>query len=125
MIEAVKSAIPLRAYLAEHGIEGKGKVYHCIGRGHEDRNPSGWTYKGRDGYERFRCGSCGLDVDVIGAAQELHGLDLKGALRLLADRAGISTRRPDVGVGGRGGQEGAREEAGASEGLQGMGTRPG
>jgi len=94
VIEAVKNALPLRAYLAEHGIEGRGKRYRCIGRDHEDLHPSGWIYPGRDGFERLRCGGCGLDVDVVGAAMELNGLDFKGALKLLAARAGLSRQTP-------------------------------
>lgn len=93
MIEAaeIKGLISLRAYLAEHGAVFIRDKARCLF--HEDRTPSASLYRGKDGYERLRCFGCGADVDLIGAAQEIHGLDFKGAIKMLADRAGISTHR--------------------------------
>lgn len=88
-IEAVKNALSLRVYLAEHGAEFVRDKARCPF--HDDKTPSASLYRGRDGYERLKCFGCGKDVDLIGAAQELHNLDFKGALRVLADRAGIKT----------------------------------
>lgn len=91
LIAAIKSALPLRAYLAEHGAEFVRDKARCLF--HEDKTPSASLYRGKDGYERLKCFGCGMDVDVIGAAQELHGLAFKAALRFLTDRAGIKPAR--------------------------------
>lgn len=92
MIEAVKSVLPLRVYLAEHGAEFVRDKARCLF--HEDRTPSASLYRGKDGYERLKCFGCGKDVDLIGAAQELHGLDFNAALKHLEDRAGLSMQTP-------------------------------
>lgn len=87
IVEAIKSAIPLKTYLAEHGAEFVRNKACCPF--HEERTPSGSLYSGQDGHERYKCFGCGIDVDVIGAAQEFYGLDFKGALSTLADRVGL------------------------------------
>ena len=88
IIKAIKAAIPLEAVLADAGVN----LHHGKARCpfHEDRNPS-FTIKG----ERWRCwADCG-GGDVIDFAAKYYGLDTKGAIRLLADRAGIRPARTE------------------------------
>ena len=84
MIAAIKAALPLRAELEAAGLHlthGKAKCPF-----HEDRNPS-FSIKG----DRWVCFSgCGSG-DVIDFTMRLHGLDTRGAIKFLADKAGIKT----------------------------------
>lgn len=87
MITAIKTALPLRTFLAENGmffVKGKS---HCPF--HEDKTPSFSIYQDRNGFERGHCFGCGFDTDVLGVAMALHGLSFKDALKLLAGRAGL------------------------------------
>lgn len=86
MIEAIKSAVSLKMVLVEAGvILNRGKA-HCPL--HADRSPS-FSVKG----DRWICFGCGERGDQIDLFAKIHGLDFKGAFRLLADRAGIKTGR--------------------------------
>lgn len=83
MIEAVKAHNPIRAALEAAGIrllKGKGLCPF-----HQDKHPS-LSIKN----ERWRCWGCGAGGDVIDFTAKYYGLDIKGAIRFLADRAGIT-----------------------------------
>lgn len=62
---------PMRDLLARHGITVRGRALSCPHPDHDDRHPSAGVYVARDGDERVRCWSCGLDEDVIGIARLL------------------------------------------------------
>lgn len=82
MIEAVKSALPFEAILHDAGINLRNGKAPCPF--HADKTPS-FTVKG----ERGRCWAGCFNGDVIDFAAKYYGLDTKGAIKLLADRAGI------------------------------------
>lgn len=82
MIEAVKAHNPLRAEIEAAGVHLERDKGLCPF--HTDKHPS-LSIKG----ERWKCWSCGEGGDVIDFTAKYYGLDTKGALRLLADRAGI------------------------------------
>lgn len=81
MIEAVKAHNPLRAEI-EAVLHLEGDKGLCPF--HPDKHPS-LTVKG----DKWRCWSCGEGGDVIDFTRKYYGLDTKGAIKLLADRAGI------------------------------------
>jgi len=84
IIEQIKSALPFETVLADAGVVLNHGKAPCPF--HDDRSPS-FTVKG----DRWRCwAGCGSG-DVIDFTARLHGLDTRGAIRLLADRAGIKT----------------------------------
>lgn len=82
MIEAVKAHIPLRAEIEAAGVHLERDKGLCPF--HQDKHPS-LSVKG----DRWKCWSCGEGGDVIDFTAKYHGLDTRGALRLLADRAGL------------------------------------
>jgi len=53
---------------------------------HNEKTPSFFVSPGRESYYCFGCGASG---DIFTFVEEFEGLDFKGALRLLADRAGV------------------------------------
>lgn len=82
MIAAVKSHNPIRAALETAGIRLVRDKGLCPF--HNDKTPS-LSIKG----ERWRCWGCGSCGDVIDFTAKYYGLDMRGAIRFLADRAGI------------------------------------
>lgn len=82
MINDVKAHNPLRAIISEivHLERDKGLCPF-----HPDKHPS-FTIKG----ERWKCWSCGEGGDVIDFTAKYYGLDIKGAIKLLAGRAEIT-----------------------------------
>ncbi len=54
---------------------------------HNEKTPSFFVSSERDSYYCFGCGAKG---DIFTFVEEFEGLDFKGALRLLAERAGVS-----------------------------------
>ena len=53
---------------------------------HNEKTPSFFVSPGRGSYYCFGCGASG---DIFTFVEEFEGLDFKGALKLLADRAGV------------------------------------
>ncbi len=53
---------------------------------HNEKTPSFFVSPSRDSYYCFGCGAKG---DIFTFVEEFEGLDFKGALKLLADRAGV------------------------------------
>lgn len=62
---------------------------------HHERTPSFMISPARQTYHCFGCNKGG---DVISFVEEIEGLDFQGALRLLADRAGVELKRERPGV---------------------------
>ena len=53
---------------------------------HNEKTPSFFVSPDRGSYYCFGCGASG---DIFTFVEEFEGLDFKGALKLLADRAGV------------------------------------
>lgn len=87
MIKAVKSAWPFEAVLKNAGIYLKYGKAPCPF--HDDKNPS-FTVKG----ERGRCWTGCFNGDVIDFTAKYYSLDAKGAIKFLADRAGLKRHTP-------------------------------
>ena len=86
LIAHIKAALPLEAVLSDAGIHLERGKRRCPF--HDDRSPS-FTSRG----EKWRCWACGEGGDVLDFVKKFHGLDTRGAIKMLADRAGISTHR--------------------------------
>jgi DNA primase len=57
---------------------------------HNEKTPSFYVSPGRDSYYCFGCGASG---DIFSFVEEFEGLDFKGALKMLATRAGVELVR--------------------------------
>ena len=62
---------------------------------HHERTPSFFISPSRQTYHCFGCNKGG---DVISFVEEIEGLDFQGALKLLADRAGVTLTRERAGA---------------------------
>jgi DNA primase len=71
---------------------------------HNEKTPSFYVSPDRGGYYCFGCGAKG---DIFSFVEQFEGLDFMGALKLLAERAGVDISRGKVGWGGEGGMYGA------------------
>ncbi len=64
---------------------------------HNEKTPSFFVSPGRGSYYCFGCGASG---DIFSFVEEFEGLDFKGALKLLADRAGVPLEKYNPKEGG-------------------------
>lgn len=62
---------------------------------HNERTPSFFISPSRQTYHCFGCSKGG---DVISFVEEIEGLDFQGALKVLADRAGVTLTREKAGA---------------------------
>lgn len=62
---------------------------------HNERTPSFFISPSRQSYHCFGCSRGG---DIISFVEEVEGLDFQGALKILADRAGVTLTREKIGA---------------------------
>ncbi len=62
---------------------------------HNEKSASFFVSPDRNSYYCFGCGAKG---DILTFVQEFEGLDFMGALRVLAQRAGVTLEREEPGV---------------------------
>ena len=85
-LSAIKAATDLQALAAEHvAVKKSGAQYLCLCPFHNDREPSCRIY--REHYYCFSCQATGSAVDWV---MRMERMAFTEAVRLLADRAGIS-----------------------------------
>ena len=87
-VDQIKSRIDILTLVSSYvkldkaGASWKGKCPF-----HNEKTPSFFVSPARASYYCFGCGASG---DIFTFVEEFEGLDFKGALRLLADRAGVA-----------------------------------
>lgn len=62
---------------------------------HNEKTPSFFVSPGRNSYYCFGCGAKG---DIFSFVEQYEGLDFRGALKLLAERAGVTLEREKPGA---------------------------
>src|SRR5574343_759766 len=67
-------------------LEKAGKNFKAKCPFHHEKTPSFFVSPERGSYYCFGCGASG---DIFTFVEEFEGLDFKGSLKLLADRAGV------------------------------------
>ena len=86
-VDQIKSKIDILSLVSSYmkldkaGASWKGKCPF-----HNEKTPSFFVSPSRESYYCFGCGARG---DIFTFVEEFEGLDFKGALKLLADRAGV------------------------------------
>ncbi len=92
-VDAIKQAVDLVTLASEYGLalQRAGSKYKSLCPFHDDHNPSLYLDPDRQSY---KCWSCGAGGDVIAFVQGFERVDFIEALRMLAERAGISLESP-------------------------------
>ena len=62
---------------------------------HQEKTPSFMVSPARSSYYCFGCGAKG---DIFSFVEQFEGLDFIGALKVLADRAGVEIKKEDPGA---------------------------
>ena len=87
LIEQIKSRLPITEVLSTYiTLEPSGTQYKARCPFHNEKTAS-FSVSPERGL--FYCFGCGAKGDIISFVQQFEGLDFKGALKVLADRAGI------------------------------------
>ena len=86
-VEEIKKRIPIEELLASYvKLEKSGKSFKARCPFHNEKSPSFFVSPERGGYYCFGCGAKG---DIFSFVEQFEGLDFRGALKVLAERAGI------------------------------------
>lgn len=94
-VERLRRDVSLSWTAAQYGcrLKQSGKEYQACCPFHTEATPSFTIFAGQDGIERFHCFGCGAGGDVIDFVQQIRGVDLAEAIRILD---GGSNVRPDA-----------------------------
>jgi len=86
-VEEIKARIPIEELIGSYiKIEKAGKSYKARCPFHNEKSPSFFISPDRGGYYCFGCNAKG---DIFSFVEQFEGLDFRGALKILAERAGV------------------------------------
>ncbi len=86
-VEEIKARIPIEDLIGSYiKVEKSGKSYKARCPFHNEKSPSFFISPDRGGYYCFGCNAKG---DIFSFVEQFEGLDFRGALKILADRAGV------------------------------------
>lgn len=86
-VEEIKARLPIEDVLAQYvKLEKAGKSLKAKCPFHHEKSASFFVSPERQGYYCFGCGAKG---DIFSFVEQFEGLDFKGALKVLAERAGV------------------------------------
>ncbi|MDG3007187.1 DNA primase [Paludisphaera mucosa] len=89
---AIKNAVDIVGLVGEYlPLRRAGSRYKALCPWHEDRNPSLEVNPER---QTFKCWVCGVGGDVLEFVQKIERVEFPEALRMLAERAGITLDGP-------------------------------
>ncbi|MBI2097634.1 MAG: DNA primase [Candidatus Vogelbacteria bacterium] len=92
-LEQVKARLAIVEVVSGYlKLERAGANYRARCPFHQEKTPSFFVSPSRGTYHCFGCNRGG---DLISFVEEIENLDFVGALKLLAERAGVSYRQPD------------------------------
>ena len=86
-VEEIKARIPIEDLIGSYiKLEKAGKSYKARCPFHNEKSPSFFISPDRGGYYCFGCNAKG---DIFSFVEQFEGLDFRGALKILAERAGV------------------------------------
>ncbi len=94
-IELIKERLPIEEVVASYiTVEKAGKNFKARCPFHNEKTPSFFISPERGS---FYCFGCGAKGDIFSFVEQFEGSDFKGALKLLAERAGVTLSHADSG----------------------------
>ena len=98
-VEEIKARIPIEDLIGSYiKLEKSGKSYKARCPFHNEKSPSFFISPDRGGYYCFGCNAKG---DIFSFVEQFEGLDFRGALKILAERAGVKLVHDDKADGER------------------------
>ena len=86
-VEEIKARMPIEDLIGSYiKVEKAGKSYKARCPFHNEKSPSFFISPDRGGYYCFGCNAKG---DIFSFVEQFEGLDFRGALKILAERAGV------------------------------------
>lgn len=86
-VEQIKERLPIHEVVGQYvKLEKSGSSYKARCPFHNEKSPSFFVSPDRGGYYCFGCGAKG---DIFTFVEQFEGLDFRGALKVLAERAGV------------------------------------
>jgi len=86
-VEEIKARLPIEDVIGQYiKLDKAGKSFKARCPFHTEKTASFFVSPERGGYYCFGCGAKG---DIFSFVEQFEGLDFKGALKVLADRAGV------------------------------------
>ncbi len=108
-IEEIKARLPIEGVVGSYvKLEKAGKSFKAKCPFHNEKSASFFVSPDRGGYYCFGCGAKG---DIFSFVEQFEGLDFRGALKILADKAGVPLVFDKKADGERDRMLGAMEEA--------------
>jgi len=95
-VERLRRDVSLSSTAAQYGckLTRNGQEFETCCPFHAEDTPSFTIFIGQDGVERFHCFGCGRKGDVLDFVQEVRGVDLPEAIRILGGRDDIKPNVP-------------------------------
>lgn len=108
-VEEIKARLPIEEVVGSYvKLEKAGKSFKAKCPFHNEKTGSFFVSPDRGGYYCFGCGAKG---DIFSFVEQFEGLDFRGALKILADKAGVPLVFDKKADGERDRMLGAMEEA--------------
>lgn len=86
-VDTIKERLDITEVISGYlKLEKAGQNYKAKCPFHNEKTPSFFISPGRQGYYCFGCGAKG---DMFNFVEEMEGVDFRGALKILADKAGV------------------------------------
>ena len=121
-LAAIKQAVDIVALVGEYlPLHRTGSKYKALCPFHDDHNPSLELNPDR---QSFKCWSCGAGGDIFDFVKDYERVDFPEALRMLADRAGVTLGEPAAALGPGPVQGRAARGDGLGRGRLRRGPRP-
>ncbi|TCS05246.1 CHC2 zinc finger domain-containing protein [Rhizobium sp. BK418] len=91
-LERLRRDVSLSETAAHYGcrLQGNGHEYQACCPFHAEKTPSFTIFRAQDGIERFHCFGCGASGDILDFVQQIKGVDLAEAIRILDGNSHIS-----------------------------------
>lgn len=96
IIEEIKGAITAQELAQRMGLEMKRKQARCFNSSQHKNNDEHFSLGFFDNGEKFKCFTCGVKGSVIDLYMGIKGVDIKEAIKELAEIAGIETQNKQV-----------------------------